>query len=171
MRSPTWITPAIGGQTSSQFRGQGDEDTQGHKQFTFTEEQKRRFREDPEYHLRFRRRIEAEVNWMADVFNMGTDMQREVQASMTAQMKQRIGEQNKDLAEKLIPKWPPGCRRLTPGDKYLESLVESNTEPVFGPIKRMEETAAIMEDGSRHEIDVLVCNETQTPIHRRRVYL
>lgn len=155
MRSPTWITPAIGGQASSQFRN-GEDVAEGHKQFTFTEEQKRRFREDPEYHLQFRKRIEAEVNWMADIFAMGSDMQKEVQASMTEQMKKRIGMGNEELARKLIPTWPPGCRRLTPGDRYLESLVEDNVETVFGSIQNMDETSIYMSDGTEHEVDVLV---------------
>ncbi|KPM46513.1 putative sterigmatocystin biosynthesis monooxygenase stcW [Neonectria ditissima] len=157
MRSPTWITTAIGGQVSSQFRGQQDEDTQGHKQFIFSDEQKERFRQDPEYHLDFRKRIEAEVNWMADIFNMGTEMQVQTQASMREQMKKRIGEENSELAEKLIPTWPPGCRRLTPGDRYLESLVQDNAEPIFGSIKKIDESAILMEDGTRYELDVLIC--------------
>ncbi|KIW77772.1 hypothetical protein Z517_07605 [Fonsecaea pedrosoi CBS 271.37] len=154
MRSPTWITPAIGGQTSSQFQG---DDNPGHQQFTFTEEQKERFRSDPEYHLQFRRKIEAEVNWMADVFKMGSKMQQDVQKMMTQQMKARIGPGHDELVAKLIPQWPPGCRRLTPGDRYLESLVESNVEPVFGDILRLDDTAVVMMDGTRHEVDVLVC--------------
>ncbi|KAH0841227.1 4-hydroxyacetophenone monooxygenase [Fonsecaea pedrosoi] len=154
MRSPTWITPAIGGQTSSQFQG---DDNPGHQQFTFTEEQKERFRSDPEYHLQFRRKIEAEVNWMADVFKMGSKMQQDVQKMMTQQMKARIGPGHDELGAKLIPQWPPGCRRLTPGDRYLESLVESNVEPVFGDILRLDDTAVVMMDGTRHEVDVLVC--------------
>ncbi|KAF7554982.1 hypothetical protein G7Z17_g2508 [Cylindrodendrum hubeiense] len=156
MRSPTWITPAIGGKTSSQFRGEDSDANMGHEQFTFSEELKQRFRADPDYHLRFRKRIEAEVNWMADIFTVGTDMQKEVQETMTEQMKRRIGEENAELAEKLIPSWPPGCRRLTPGDQYLESLVKPNVETVFGSIQKIDDKSVFMADGSRHELDVLV---------------
>ncbi|KIV95333.1 hypothetical protein PV10_03002 [Exophiala mesophila] len=59
MRSPTWITPAIGGKTSDQFQGDDKADgNTGHEQFTFTDEQKARFKSDPEYHLQFRKK-----NW------------------------------------------------------------------------------------------------------------
>lgn len=162
MRSPTWITPAIGGEVSSQFQGEGEDESarRGHEQFTFTEEEKNRFRDDPEYHLRFRRRIEAEINFTIDLFKMGSDMQRDVQEQMTKQMKARIGDGQPELTEKLIPKWPPGCRRLTPGDRYLESLVEKNVEPIFGSIERVDETTIHMTDGTEHELDVLVSRPT-----------
>ena len=157
MRSPTWITPAIGGKVSSQFQGEESLDgSSGHQQFTFSDEQKKRFLQDPEYHLQFRKRIEAEVNWMADVFIVGSDMQKEVQQLMTEQMKRRLGPGGAGLSAKLIPQWPPGCRRLTPGDRYLESLVEPNVEPVFGDIQQIDETGVVMMDGTRHEVDVLV---------------
>jgi hypothetical protein len=158
MRSPTWITPAIGGATSNQFQSEkhkGD-DKPGHQQFTFTEEQKREFLENPDLHLQFRKKIEAEVNWMADVFNMGTQMQKDVQRDMTKQMRARIGSGHEELASKLIPVWPPGCRRLTPGDGYLEALIQDNVTPVFGSIKELKETSVVMEDGTEHDIDILV---------------
>lgn len=112
MRSPTWISPAIGGNTSSQFqdKDEGDEsENTNHQQFVFTEEQKHKFAEDPEYHVRFRKRIEAEVNWMADIFMFGSIMQQDVQKMMTEQMRKRLGPGHDELAAKLIPQWPPGA--------------------------------------------------------------
>jgi hypothetical protein len=158
MRSPTWITPAIGGETAAgEFKSnQVSKDNPGHQQFVFTEEQKRQFKEDPEHHLQFRKQIEAEVNWMADVFMVGSTMQKDTQQTMIQQMKNRIGEGHDELASKLIPQWPPGCRRLTPGDRYLESLVESNVEPIFGDIQRIDHSSIVTMDGTHHEVDILV---------------
>lgn len=157
MRSPTWISPAIGGKTSDQFQGDDEADgTSGHEQFIFTEEQKARFKSDPEYHLQFRKKIEAEINWMADLFSVGSDMQKQVHQMMTEQMKLRLGPGQEELAAKLIPQWPPGCRRLTPGDQYLESLVMDNVKPVFGDIAEIDETSVVTMEGTRHEVDVLV---------------
>lgn len=42
---------------------------------------------------------------------------------MLQEMHRRIGPGHEELKEKLIPSWPPGCRRITPGDRYLEALV------------------------------------------------
>jgi cation diffusion facilitator CzcD-associated flavoprotein CzcO len=75
---------------------------------------------------------------------------------MTEQMRKRLGPGHEELAAKLIPQWPPGCRRLTPGDNYLESLVKPNVESVFGDIQSINETEVVMMDGTRHELDVLV---------------
>jgi hypothetical protein len=158
MRSPTWITTAIGGKTSNAFQANDCRaDEPAHQQFTFTEAQKKQFKEDPEFHLQFRKKIEAEINWMADIFTMGTNMQVDVQKDMTEQMKKRLGAGlGEELASKLIPTWPPGCRRLTPGDGYLEALVQPNVTPIFSEIKQINETSIVMQDGSKHEIDILV---------------
>ncbi|KIW84914.1 hypothetical protein Z517_00302 [Fonsecaea pedrosoi CBS 271.37] len=163
MRSPTWISPALGGGVALQFQdevghnGQTTNLENKHEQFTFTEEEKKRFRDDPEYHLRFRKRIEAEFNTMADAFIYGSDVQKQMFQTMTQQMKARIGPGHEDLTAKLIPQWAPGCRRLTPGDGYLETLVQPHVQPVFGEIGRLTETAVEMADGTQHEVDILVC--------------
>ncbi len=44
-------------------------------------------------------------------------------------MYRRIGPGHEELKEKLIPSWPPGCRRITPGDGYLEALVQPSKQP------------------------------------------
>lgn len=171
MRSPTWIAPALGSKTANQYRDdQGEEaldDTGGHQQFTFTEEQKQRFKDDAEYYLQFRKKIEAELNYMADFFIYGTDMQKDTQREMSEKMRARLGRGNDDLAKRLIPEWPPGCRRLTPGDNYLESLVKDNVEPIFGGIERIDETCLYMQDGTKHEVDILVQSQALESIARR----
>jgi hypothetical protein len=35
-----------------------------------------------------------------------------------------------DIYQQLLPSFPPGCRRLTPGPGYLEALVEPNVRPL-----------------------------------------
>lgn len=134
----------------------GSQSTKKYEQFTFTEEEKKRFHDDPEYHLKFRKRIEAEFNTLADMFVMGSEVQKQVQEMMIQQMEARIGPGHEDLKAKLIPTWAPGCRRLTPGDGYLEALVRPNVQPVFGEIARLTNTAVEMVDGTQHEVDVLV---------------
>jgi cation diffusion facilitator CzcD-associated flavoprotein CzcO len=62
-----------------------------------------------------------------------------------------------DLMEKLIPKYPVGCRRLTPGDGYLEALQANNVRPCFSDIKRITEKGIITRDGEEEEFDLIVC--------------
>lgn len=71
-------------------------------------------------------------------------------------MKQRL-EKKPEIYETLIPDWSPGCRRLTPGAGYLEALCEPNVNFITDGISAIEEDGIRTEDGSLHEIDVLVC--------------
>ncbi|KAH0831570.1 putative sterigmatocystin biosynthesis monooxygenase stcW [Fonsecaea pedrosoi] len=170
MRSPTWISPALGGSVALQFQDEhgGEHEstsdanpgsTKGnkHEQFTFTEEEKEQFRADPQAHLQFRRRIEAEMNVLTDMFINGSSTQQQMHKFMVQQMKDRMGPGNEELKAKIIPQWAPGCRRITPGDGYLETLVQPHVEPIFGEIHRLTETAVQMVDGTLHDVDVLVC--------------
>lgn len=43
-------------------------------------------------------------------------------------MKKRL-EKKPEIFDQILPSFPPGCRRLTPGPGYLEALVEPNVLP------------------------------------------
>jgi len=72
------------------------------------------------------------------------------------QMRGRL-QHDPRLCEMLIPKWPLGCRRITPGEGYLEAFLEPNCELTQSPIERISEHAIHTADGKRYDIDVLVC--------------
>lgn len=61
------------------------------------------------------------------------------------------------LSAKLIPSFPIGCRRFTPGVGYLEALSAPNVEVAHGAITRVTETSCISEDGKEYKLDVLIC--------------
>lgn len=63
---------------------------------------------------------------------------------------------NPSLEERLIPDWHVGCRRLTPGVGYLESLGEPNVEVVYGEIASITERGPCV-DGTEYPVDVLIC--------------
>lgn len=98
-------------------------------QYHFTDEEKRRFRDDPEHHLAYRKNLEAFVNDLFDMFVDGSETSKGTKETMIKEMHRRIGPGHEELKEKLIPSWPPGCRRITPGDGYLEALV-APSEPL-----------------------------------------
>lgn len=72
-------------------------------------------------------------------------------------MNRRIGEGHDDLKKFIIPKWSPGCRRISPGDGYLEALVQSNVETVFTEITKVSKDGICTADGKLHRMDILVC--------------
>ena len=63
-----------------------------------------------------------------------------------------------DLAEKIIPKdFAVGCRRPTPGNGYLEALVQPNVTTYTEQLQEITEKGFIDSEGVEHEVDVIVC--------------
>ncbi|KAL8279962.1 hypothetical protein RQP46_007543 [Phenoliferia psychrophenolica] len=50
-----------------------------------------------------------------------------------------------------------GCRRITPGIGYLESLVKDNVECIFGGISHFTATGIVDEKGVERPYDVIIC--------------
>ncbi|KAF4551956.1 Flavin-binding monooxygenase-like protein 4 [Elsinoe fawcettii] len=147
IRGRTWISPPF---------GQGIQDALGMTSFTFTEEQKAKFRDDPEHFFKFRHKIENETNGIHALTIRGTEMQKGAQETFEQSMKDRLSKRP-DIFDKLKPSFAPGCRRLTPGPGFLEALQEDNVSFVRDDITRIEERGIVTKDGTLHEIDVLVC--------------
>src|SRR5690606_9975409 len=64
-----------------------------------------------------------------------------------------------DLCEKLIPKWERGCRRITPGQGYLESFLLPNVQLTQSQIVRISETGLHTADGKFYEGAVGECGD------------
>ena len=61
------------------------------------------------------------------------------------------------LCEKLIPKWELGCRRVTPGNGYLEAFTRPNVHLTNSTITHMSESGVHTADRVFHPLDVLIC--------------
>jgi cation diffusion facilitator CzcD-associated flavoprotein CzcO len=61
------------------------------------------------------------------------------------------------LCEKLIPNWTLGCRRLTPGEGYLESFLLPTVTLEKSSITNISERGITTDNGTFHELDVIVC--------------
>ncbi|KAF6837955.1 4-hydroxyacetophenone monooxygenase [Colletotrichum musicola] len=158
MRSSTWISPPFGGGVLEEDLRK-EEAQPGNRQYTFTEEEKQRFRDDPEYHLMFRKKIEAEINTLFSMYQQGSDMSNLMRTTITEEMNRRIGDGpgSEELKKFIIPTWAPGCRRISPGDGYLEALVQPNVKPIIGGIQKVVPEGIATQDGSTHKFDILVC--------------
>ena len=160
MRSVTWISPPVGGAVLEQDRKKAnDEQAENvpHGQHFYSEEEKEIFRNDPEYHLEYRRNLEGNVNKLFDMFISGSKESKAAQVSMKDEMLKRIGPGNEELKRRLVPSWAPGCRRITPGDGYLEALVKPNVHTVHHEIQRIVPEGIIDSSGQLHEVDILAC--------------
>lgn len=94
--------------------------------YYYSEAEKQRFKDDPEYFLAYRKKVEGTVNQMFEMFINGSETSNKAREAMTAEMHRRIGPGHEELKKMLVPSWPPGCRRITPGPGYLEALVEAS---------------------------------------------
>ena len=70
-----------------------------------------------------------------------------------AQMRERLNH-DPDLCSMLIPDWSLGCRRITPGEGYLESFNLPNCTLTQSPISHISKNAIHTADGKAHEVDV-----------------
>jgi len=156
IRSSTWISPPFGGGALAQVQKGADVDP-GHRQYEFTAEDKRKFKEDPKFHLNFRKGIEAEINGLFGMYRQGSELSDQFRKVITDEMNRRMGPDHQELKDFIIPTWAPGCRRISPGDGYLEALVQPNVEPIMKGIDRVTPDGILTKDGVEHKMDVLVC--------------
>lgn len=165
MRSVTWISPVIG-QDLLQAEKLKAQELSGVdvvparpelKQYYFTEAEKKRFRDDPDFLLQYRQHLEGSVNTMFGVFLAGSEQSKMAKELMTEEMMRRIGPGHEELKAKLIPTWSPGCRRITPGDGYLEALVQPNVTPIHKEITKIVPEGLIDSDGTLHKVDIIAC--------------
>ncbi|CAK7206200.1 hypothetical protein SEUCBS139899_008986 [Sporothrix eucalyptigena] len=145
IRSPTWVSSPY----SADLTPEG-------KNFQYTEEEKKKLREDPQAMLALRRKIEDNFNKFFYALLNGTPQQQAVSDLFLADMRKRLNN-NPELCAKLIPEWAVGCRRLTPGDGYLEALQAPNAAIEFSPIARVTPKGIETADGRVEELDIIVC--------------
>ncbi|PSN71846.1 FAD/NAD(P)-binding domain-containing protein [Corynespora cassiicola Philippines] len=146
-RSKTWISPPF---SQELFRSYGFDGT------AIPQETRNRFVSDPEYYHQFRLAVEEDTTGIHPSVIKGTTMQIETEKAFYDHMKKRLAS-HPEIFNTIIPSFPPGCRRVTPGIGYLEALVKPNVSFLTAPIVRFSKKAVYLEDGSSHEVDALVC--------------
>lgn len=152
VRTQTWISPAPG------INEPTDNDPEMDDDYNFTEKTLNEF-EDPETLRQYRasimdRRILNFYRALAD-----SDVQMKAQEMFRKSMTDRLGDtpKGKRAAELLLPTFPVGCRRQTPGPGFLEALLQDNVEMLWDNIDRVTPTGILHKDGSTSNLDVIVC--------------
>ncbi|KAF7588054.1 hypothetical protein BBP40_006223 [Aspergillus hancockii] len=140
-RGPTWITPSA-----------------GMEHHVYTDEEKQRFRDNPSELLDMRKSSEAVMAsaGLFSTFLRGSHAQDVFRSQMENHMRGKILDDN--LAKKLVPDFPFGCRRPTqPGTDYLESLTRPNVTICHEAIEEITPSGCVTADGQEHLVDILVC--------------
>ncbi|KAL6414163.1 uncharacterized protein AUP68_00681 [Ilyonectria robusta] len=110
-RTPTWIVPPLGTDiTKTNNEGISSSRLPKHQ---YDEAERQRFRMDPAYFLSYRKSLEATLASNFPFFLRDSPLSQWASAALRENMLQKLGPGNKEMKEKLIPSWSPGCRRLT----------------------------------------------------------
>jgi cation diffusion facilitator CzcD-associated flavoprotein CzcO len=159
-RGPTWIFSRM---TPADLVG--SDDTSYNPEYR--EEDKRRF-QDPEEMKKYRKIVQGGINKAYHMFVKNSHENISATKFAIEQMSRKLNY-DKDLCEKLIPKWELGCRRITPGDGYLEAFTQPNVHLTNSPITGIEPTGIRTDDGKLHQLDVIICatgfDVSQIPSH------
>ena len=146
VRSPTWISaPFV-------------EDLSGAPGTNpaYTEEQKEMFRADPQAHIAYRHKLADAFNHFYEALIEGSPANLKAKERTKDLMEERL-KGHPEIQEQIIPKWSLGCRRLTPGNGYLETLCSEKVTLLVGGIDEITETGIRMQNGDFQEFDAIVC--------------
>jgi cation diffusion facilitator CzcD-associated flavoprotein CzcO len=136
-RSPQWIMPC--------------------PDISYSDEDKRGFREDPSKIEEVRNGAEAKKR-RARFTSAIIDMDSPELAQIQAIVEQNLQDSVRDpiLREKLRPKYKAACKRLVFSAHYYEAVQRPGMQVDTGRIDRIEPAGVRMQDGTLHEIDILV---------------
>lgn len=121
----------------------------------YTEKQQKEFRENPEKLLEHAKDLESSINGAFEMMIKGSEMQAQVQQYFRERTQGMI--KDKELADKITPKWSLGCRRITPGDPYIMAIQEPNVTCHFTEVVEVTETGLVGKNGEACEVDTIVC--------------
>jgi cation diffusion facilitator CzcD-associated flavoprotein CzcO len=71
-------------------------------------------------------------------------------------MRQKLGD-DPILTKHLIPDYALGCRRMTPGPDYLQSLRRDNVHVITTSATRFTSDGIIDDSGKETKVDVIIC--------------
>ncbi|KAF2483098.1 FAD/NAD-P-binding domain-containing protein [Neohortaea acidophila] len=147
IRSPTWMTAGFAGK----YAGPDGAN------FRYSEEQKRLLEKNPDYYLQYRKAVETEMVSGFARYHRNTPESKAAHDFASKDMKTRLASAPK-LIDTLIPRtFPVGCKRPTPGNGYLEALVQDNVT-VFtdSGLEKITEKGVLGPDGKEHELDAIL---------------
>lgn len=151
LRSPVWITTGFG----AKYAGPGGTN------FEYSADQIKAWQEDPAAYGRYCRDVEGELNKRFNLMHLHSKDQASARVLVENIMREKLGSENEErsdkLAQHLVPPFAVGCRRMTPGSDYLESLTRDNVTVVNDSVVRLTETGVVDAQGNEFPVDVVVC--------------
>ncbi|CAK7204037.1 hypothetical protein SEUCBS139899_006788 [Sporothrix eucalyptigena] len=146
IRTPTWITAGFAQSKAGP----------GGSNFAFSDEQKKKFRDDPQAYLQYRKDVEQELNVRFKFIIKDSPEQAEAVKFSIKEMTQKLGEDS-PLLPYLVPSFAVGCRRPTPGNGYLEALTKDNVRVATDPIAEVVPEGIRLTTGEVVPVDIFIC--------------
>lgn len=150
VRGRTWIAASFGHELV-EARNNGQDGN-----FTYTQEEKDRWRADPKSYITYRKALEAGMQGGYAVTHRGTKEHTGAREMFDKDMRARLGKKP-EIVDHLLPDFPPLCKRLTPGPGYLEALTADNVNVIPEHIDHVDETGIVTKDGKHRPVDAIVC--------------
>ncbi|KAL3444179.1 hypothetical protein BJX65DRAFT_174915 [Aspergillus insuetus] len=145
IRHATWISTNLAGDITKDGMGTN---------FAYSLEEKSLYASDPVAFLAYRKYVESSVNSVYKLMLSGSEENTFLLNLVDGVMRAKLAKSPPELVEKLIPEFEIGCRRLSPGDGYLEAMQEGNARWEFEPIIRVTEKGIVTESGEE-EFDLI----------------
>ncbi|KAL3441401.1 FAD/NAD(P)-binding domain-containing protein [Aspergillus insuetus] len=145
LRSPVWVTSGFG----AKFAGPGGAN------FSYSKEEKKNF-DQADILDKYGREVEAELNKRFTLMHLNSADQKMSRAYVREDMKQKLGHDPR-LTQHLIPDFALGCRRMTPGSGYLQSLLKENVEVVTDSAVEFTVDGVIDASGKEYKVDAIIC--------------
>jgi hypothetical protein len=150
VRGRTWIAASFGSELVKE-RNDGQDGN-----FEYTQEEMEAWKKNPESYIKYRKALEIGMQGGYAVTQRGSKEHEGAWALFKQEMQQRLTKKP-EIAEHLIPEFPPLCKRLTPGPGYLEALVADNVNVINNEIQGIDETGITTTDGRHRPVDAIVC--------------
>ena len=71
-------------------------------------------------------------------------------------MRKKLGNDPR-LTKRLVPEFALGCRRMTPGSDYLQSLRRDNVEVITDSAVEFTANGIVDQSGTETKVDVIIC--------------
>jgi cation diffusion facilitator CzcD-associated flavoprotein CzcO len=152
IRTQTWISPAPGVNEPT------ENDPEMDSELNFSEATIKMF-QDPKVLRDYRAAImdRRSNNFKRAIAD--SDLQKSAQELFRKSMTNRLGDTAKGqkAARYLLPDFPVGCRRQTPGPGFLEALTQDNVDLLWDEVSCITEKGIMTRSGEEKEYDVIVC--------------
>ncbi|PGG95311.1 hypothetical protein AJ79_10128 [Helicocarpus griseus UAMH5409] len=143
-RNRTWIADSFGSGTVRTLEPK-----------RFTSEQLESFK-DPKVYLEYRKSVEQKYFRRFGAIFKDSLENKDLRKIWTQLMLSYVAKKP-ELADKIIPDFPPNCRRPTPGPGYLEALSKDNVDYIQTHIERFTKKGIVTVDGIEREVDAVIC--------------